>query len=80
MNKVYSGKILQLFQEKGVREKCECCRQTDWTLFTNVTTLAIQTDDSQGISTFPIIAVECQNCGNVRFFGRNRLGVKDTAE
>ena len=77
MQTVYADTVSQLFREKGVREECECCGHTDWVLLNNFAALAQQNSDTPGISIFPIIAVECKNCGNMRFFGRGRLGVKD---
>lgn len=80
MKKVYSDTVSKLLKDKGVREECECCGQTDWVLMNNFAALALQTSDSVGLSTFPIVAVECLNCGNIRFFRRSGLGITEDAE
>lgn len=80
MKKIYSSEVLPLFKKKGVREECECCGHKDWILMNNFAAIALQTSDNPGLSTFPIIALECTNCGNMRFFRRSVLGVNEEAE
>ena len=80
MQAVRTSTIIKIFEEKGVNDICECCGKNNWLLLGNVATLAIQTSDKPGLLSFPIVAVECSNCGNVRFFKRDRLGLKDDTE
>lgn len=76
---VHSKMITKLFQEKGVNEICECCGKDKWVLHNNFAALLQQTSTEPGIFSFPIVAIECANCGNMRLFARGRLGVEDEA-
>lgn len=80
MKKIYSDAVNKMFKEKGVREECECCGQTNWILMNNFAALTFKPSDIAGLSTFPIVAVECMNCGNMRFFRRSGLGITEDTE
>ena len=80
MQPVYSDTITKLFKEKGVNEICECCGKGDWILHNDFSALVQQTSTQPGIFSFPVVAIECRNCGNVRFFARGRLGIKEPVE
>ena len=78
MKDVYSSEILLLFKKKGVREKCECCGHDDWIIHNNFSGLIYQTSENdREIFCFPVVALECQNCGNLRFFSRSTLGIQE---
>lgn len=71
MEKIYSDVVMRHFRRRGVREECECCGKTNWVLMNNVAAITLQTSDHAGLSTFPVVLVECMNCGNMRFFRRS---------
>ena len=79
MKSIHSDQIIKIFKDKGIKEECECCGKTDWTLMTNLASLILQTTDNPGLSAFPVIAVQCQNCGSIRFFSRDVLGISEEA-
>ena len=75
MKPIHSDEIIKIFDSKGIKEECECCGKSDWTLMTNFASLVLQTTDNPLLSVFPVVAVQCQNCGNMRFFSREVLGI-----
>jgi len=78
MRNVYSNEILPLFKKKGVREECECCGHDNWIIHNNFSGLVHQVaEESSTLFNFPVVVLECQNCGNMRFFSRSTLGIQD---
>ena len=65
-----------MFECKGAGKPCESCGHNDWVVLTNFATLILQDSEANGLSSYPVIAVECKNCGNLKFYGRERLGVE----
>lgn len=78
MKDIYSSEIIPLFKAKGVREECECCGHDNWVIHNNFSALIHQVaEDNTKLFNFPVVALECQNCGNLRFFSRSTLGIKE---
>lgn len=80
MNKVSAQKLRQYFREKGIDRPCESCGHNQWLLLTNFATLVLQDSEAVGISSYPVVVIECQNCGQLRFYNRDKLGVEDTID
>ena len=78
MKEVYSSEIVPLFKEKGVSEKCECCGKELWIVHNNFSAILHQvSEEGTGFFSFPVVAMVCQNCGHLRLFSRQTLGIKD---
>ena len=77
LSKVSSQELDTLFQQKGVNGSCECCGHNDWLLLANFDSLILQDSEVSGLASYPVVAVECKNCGNLRLFGRTRIGIKE---
>lgn len=64
---------------KKVQRGCECCGSNHWLLLTNFNSIVLQADDTPGLTSLPVIVLECSNCGNLRIFRKERLiGDNDT--
>ena len=76
MEAVYSSDVIPFFKGKGVKEECECCGKEDWVIVNNLTELVFRSSHSTGLIGIPIVVIECTNCGNMRFFPRERMKLK----
>ena len=77
MTKLSSEAIKRRFAEKGAGRSCESCGHSDWVLLSNFATLILQDANTTGLSSYPVVVVECTHCGNMRFYGRARLEIED---
>ena len=73
MGKLTSGAVKHMFERKGVGKTCESCGHNDWLVLTNFATLILQDSEINGVFSFPVVAIECRNCGNLKFYGRDKL-------
>ena len=62
--------------EKGFNSVCESCGKTDWAFLDSVLGL-LHEEPTPGMYVMPIVAIECRNCGHIRFYSRDALGFKD---
>ena len=71
-----SEKVKRCLSEKGAGMPCESCGHNEWVLLTNFATLVLQdSTKSSGLSSYPVVAVVCKNCGNMRLYDREKLGI-----
>ena len=79
-SEISSIELDNYLQEKGIRINgiCECCGKNDWVLLTNFASLILQDSETSGLASYPVVALECTNCGNLRLFGRKRIAIKET--
>ena len=70
---IHSSDVVPFFKKKGVKEECECCGKYDWTVLNDITEATFRHPYGNGLVGFPIVAIECVNCGNIRFFSRERM-------
>ena len=78
LSTVSSAELDSLFKEKGINGACECCGNNDWVLLANFASLILQDSEAIGLASYPVVAVECRKCGNLRLFGRKRIAIKET--
>ena len=77
MTKLSSETIKHKFAAKGAGRPCESCGHSEWVLLTNFATLILQDAKASGLSSYPVVVIECTHCGNMRFYGRERLEIED---
>ena len=67
--------VKSCLSEKGAGRPCESCGHNEWVLLTNFATLVLQDSKSTGLSSYPVVAIVCKNCGNMRLYDREKLGI-----
>ena len=78
MKRIYSEELRPIFQEKGIKKTCKSCGQNELRVIANFATLILQDTENAGLASYPIVALEYRNCGLLRFYGREKLGINDT--
>ena len=77
MQRVSTQELKKMLEEKGIKLNCEDCGHNDFVLLTNFASLILQDSDTVGLASYPVVALECKNCGSIKMFGRARLGIGD---
>ena len=77
MHRVSSQELKKVLEEKGFKLICEDCGHDNFVVLTNFASLILQDSDSVSLSSYPVVACECKNCGKIKLFGRARLGIED---
>lgn len=77
MQRVSSQELKKVLEEKAIKLVCECCGHNDFVVLTNFASLIIQDSDTVGLSSYPVVALECKNCGNLKLFRRAKLEIAE---
>ena len=77
MQRVSTQELKKMLEEKGIKLNCEDCGHNDFVLLTNFASLILQDSDTVGLASYPVVALECENCGSIKMFGRKRLRIAD---
>ncbi|MDR1515660.1 MAG: hypothetical protein LBS45_08195 [Synergistaceae bacterium] len=79
MRSISSVDIVPFFKEKGVNEICECCGKDSWVVHNDAESFFYKRSEpfDAGMYLFPVIIVECTNCGNLRIFSRRAFNIPD---
>lgn len=76
----YQKKIVEVLNKKKANANCEICNSNNWAIADQAVTLLVSKLEG-GISlpppNIPCAVVVCNNCGNVRLFALNALGILD---
>ena len=68
--KVNIEKLIPIINEKWLKKECSLCGSNDWNIGDDIMVLMSVNDNKSiniGGKTMPVIAIICNNCGNIVF-------------
>ena len=77
--KDYQAQVIKALQEKRINANCEVCSQNNWSIIDKAVTLNMSNLDGSFSLPGPMVAsagTVCNNCGNIRLFALEILGIR----
>jgi sugar phosphate isomerase/epimerase len=68
--------IKEVFRERGINYKCECCGNDTWILQDTEGGVVFAELEPFRQYSLKTVVIICRKCGNIRFFSKNVLGIE----